>query len=154
MREYTHIASGIMLGVFLYNHPLPIALTVLGTVIPDMDSSFSKISSLTRNGKMRNNLLKHRGFLHTFTSAVIIYATYFLISGNNAILPFIFGYCLHIFLDSFTAAGVKPFAPFIKTKIRLGRGKIKTRSTQDKVLGIIFLCISITILVINFSKKF
>ncbi len=153
MREYTHLASGVMFGLMISENPYVIGLVTLGALFPDLDSNFSLVSKIFENKSGNGNgLLKHRGFLHTFTSALLIYTAYFVIFRNNIILPFIFGYCLHIFLDSFTPAGVKIFSPFFKTKIRLGGGKIKTGSISDKALGTIFAGLSVGILLFRIIK--
>ncbi len=154
MREYTHLASGIMIGLFFYKQPYAIALTALGAVMPDIDSPFSRISKISNNNKKSTNrLIKHRGITHTLTAAMLIYAAYFAIFGNNAILPFILGYCFHIFLDAFTPMGVRPFYPFSKAKIRLGGGAVKTGSVSDKALGFIFLVVSLILVYARASGK-
>ncbi|GEM_PF-2078564 len=153
MREYTHLASGIMLGLFVCKQPYSIALTALGAVMPDIDSPFSGISKISNNKKSVNKLIKHRGIMHTLTAAAMIYAAYFAIFKNNAILPFIWGYCLHIFLDAFTPMGVRPFVPVSKVKIRLGGGAVKTGSISDKALGFVFFAVSLIIIYIRLTNK-
>lgn len=154
MREYTHLASGIALGLLICKQPYAIALTALGAIMPDIDSPFSRISKISNNNKKSvNKLIKHRGIMHTLTAAALIYVAYFAIFKNNAILPFIWGYCLHIFLDAFTPMGVRPFVPVSKAKIRLGGGAVKTGSISDKALGFIFFVVSLIVIYIRLTDK-
>ncbi len=153
MRGYTHFASGIFLGVVLYSSPVAVAEVALGAVFPDLDAPFSKISCLARIRKNKGSALKHRGILHTVTAASLIYGVYFLLFQNNAIVPFLLGYLLHIFLDSFTPMGIKPFYPLSKIKFRMPGPNVKTGSAEDRALGTVFSILAVVFIFLRLFLK-
>jgi len=86
-----------------------IIMVLVATVIPDLDSGFS---SYGRHLIFRplQFFVKHRGIIHSFTTAVVLsalIAVWFPIASFG----FFIGYCVHLIVDSFTIQGVQPFWP-------------------------------------------
>jgi inner membrane protein len=137
----THLAISVMiLLLFLphVNHRLifiPVLLFV--TIIPDLDSYSSALGKhwIFRPIQL---FLSHRGLIHSFTICFILslaFAFYFPIIA----LPFFLGYSSHIFADSFTVDGIKPFWPMkYETK-----GLIRTGGSVEQGLFFVFIFISI-----------
>ncbi len=144
MRRSTHLAAGLLLGIILFKSPEPILSLTIGADMPDIiDSPYSVPNRIGLH-------IRHRGVFHSILIAIIMYAAYKIffmkypiINANNIVIPFIYGYLLHIFLDSFTISGTQPFLPFIRKKIHLGN--MRTGSIEDMALGIIFLSLFVLI---------
>ena len=109
----THVMFAIFMILLFVSHVSDglvfIIMVLVATVIPDLDSSFS---SYGRHLIFRplQFFVKHRGIIHSFTTAVVLSALlafWFPIAS----LGFFIGYCVHIFTDSFTIEGVQPFWP-------------------------------------------
>lgn len=141
MIRRTHLAVGLGLAVyflpFITYKLLFIPIVVIASVLPDIDSSFSRAGSskLFRPVQM---VFKHRGFLHSYTFCVIIsfsLAFFYPI----AALPFFLGYASHLFLDSFTVSGIKPFWPLKAS----AKGLIKTGGLTDRSIFFIFLFVDL-----------
>lgn len=109
----THLAFAVLMIVLFVNHvnnKLVFSLMVLAaTVIPDIDSGFS---SWGRHliFKPLQFFVKHRGVIHSFTTAVII-SIILSIFFPIASLGFFVGYSVHLICDSFTKEGIQPFWP-------------------------------------------
>ena len=114
----THILFALMLYLALLMIGLPIepgiidyALLILGSVLPDIDTKRSFISSRNIITKSGSSILRlftsHRGFLHTIPAAVIStlllgVVIFYSIKRLDLTLLFAFflGYLSHIFADS------------------------------------------------------
>jgi len=100
----------IMLFIQQVNNKLIFAGMVLfATVLPDLDSGFS---SWGRHLIFRplQFFVKHRGAIHSFTTAVIVslVIAYFWPIGS---FGFFIGFSVHLICDSFTIEGIQPFWP-------------------------------------------
>lgn len=109
----THVMFAIFMILIFVSHVsnkfIFIVMVLVATIVPDLDSGFS---SWGRHFIFRplQFFVKHRGIIHSFTTAVVlsvILAFWF----PAASFGFFIGYCVHIFIDSFTREGVQPFWP-------------------------------------------
>ena len=147
MLKRTHIAIGFAVAIYFLpfvNNQLIFFLVVMATtLLPDTDS---RESSLGKRKIFRpiQWIFKHRGFLHTYTFAVLaslILAFFY----PPVALPFFLGYSFHLLADSFTVRGIRPFWP-LKGK---SSGVVKTGGPIDKAIFVTFVIIDI-ILAITF----
>lgn len=125
MNRITHVATGLLAGVLLYNNgtttdaSMQVLAFTAGSCFPDIDISWGFGDE--------SEGAKHRGFTHTVVFAAILYVLFgianmffhrytdgFFETGvmRALVLPFCLGIILHIFVDSMTPAGVQPFLPF------------------------------------------
>ncbi len=88
-----------------------VALAV--TPFPDIDTAFSTLGKHKLFSSVQF-LTKHRGVLHslTFCAVASVVVAFFY---PPASLPFFLAYSLHLFADSYTREGIRPFWP-IKEK--------------------------------------
>ena len=99
-----------------------VVVALTATYLPDIDSAFSTIGR-KEGARIVQFFVKHRGMLHSFTFCIAISILFTLFIPVLA-LPFFLGYGLHLFSDSFTLEGIKPFWPYKKSsswKIRFHR---------------------------------
>lgn len=125
MLAKTHLAIGAFAALLLIdkvtNDILFIPIVLVASLLPDIDTHFSLMG---RRMIFRpfQWFTSHRGMWHSFTFA-------FIISGLCAFyvpvlaFPFFLGYSLHLFVDSFTIEGIRPFWPASQKtegKLRVG----------------------------------
>lgn len=115
-------------------------LSLFATMLPDIDSSFSKIGK-RKIFRIIQLFVKHRGILHSFLFLFFITWVLILFSPFLA-FPFFLGYGLHLIADSFTLQGVRIFYPFKKTY----SGPIKTGTRKETLIFLLFLFADIFIL--------
>jgi membrane-bound metal-dependent hydrolase YbcI (DUF457 family) len=135
----THIAIALLF-IFLFlpniSHKLIfISVALIATLLPDLDTGFSTLGKHPVTGIIRF-FVRHRGILHSFSFCVIIS---FLLAFFVPVLalPFFLGYGLHLFTDSFTIDGIRPFWP---TK-HLSKGLFKTGSLSETFVFIVLLIV-------------
>ena len=142
----THLAFGIFVWFILdlwILMPWYVFLFVLfGSIFLDIDSSSSKIA---RGFWFFSWVFKHRGGLHSLLAAFLLSL---LIAAVNSWAGFGFfaGYLSHLFIDSFTRAGVRVFWP-LKFKVR---GWIKSGGIGEDVLFVFLLILNIVFTVHKF----
>jgi len=87
-----------------------IIMVFVATIIPDLDT---KHSSYGRHSIFRplQVFVKHRGFIHSFTTAVVL-SLIIAVFWPVASFGFFIGYSIHLIIDSFTKEGIQPFWPF------------------------------------------
>lgn len=122
----------ILIFISYVNSKLVFAIMILiATIIPDLDTK-------STYGKYFNfePITKHRGFIHSFTTAAIL-AGLIAIKWPVASFGFFLGYSVHLITDSFTREGIQPFWPF-KWKTY---GPIITGGKIEEILffGLIFV---------------
>ena len=122
-----------------------VLLALITTFIPDIDSAYSTLGRKPLSGFFQL-FVKHRGFIHSFTFLFLI-ILFFLLVWPVGALGFFLGYSLHLFADSFTVEGIKPFYPFSK-KIT---GRLKTGSLVETSIFVGFVIASFFMLIIRFS---
>lgn len=148
MLRRTHLAIGI--GVALYFLPHiknPFAffpLMLVSTLLPDLDRNFG-FSKLMFWKKDDSETPNHRGFFHSYTFCVLASILFALFLPILA-LPFFLGYSMHLFADSFTIKGIKPFWP-LKT---FSKGKIITGGKIEITLFWVFVLIDSVLLTLFF----
>lgn len=113
MINKTHLAIGtalLLLFVPHVNHKLLfIPIILLASILPDIDSAYSQVGHIKVFRPMQW-FVKHRGFLHSFTMCFVFSLLLALFLPTFA-LPFFLGYFGHVFADSFTIDGIRPFWP-------------------------------------------
>lgn len=114
-----------------------VMIAFLSAIIPDIDSRFSKIGK-RKVSRILQFFIKHRGVIHSFTFAFLI--TFVLVLYLPAVaFPFFLGYSLHLFADSFTLAGIRPFYPFK----RISFGKIRVGGKAEFLIFLFFVAASL-----------
>ncbi len=145
MMTRTHLAIGLIAALFLLENVVFkfafVVITLVASILPDMDSGFSKIG---RNVIFRpiQFFSKHRGFFHSFTFCFVVTV---LLAFRFPIyaLPFFLGYGLHLFADSFTIDGIQPFWPLKKR----AQGALRVGGHIEAVL-FTFCCIGAGVLLV------
>jgi membrane-bound metal-dependent hydrolase YbcI (DUF457 family) len=114
MLRRTHLAIGVGTALNLLPHVnneyLFFVIVMIATVLPEIDSGIPNLWKGWLSDKAEEGT-SHRGFLHSYTfcipaSLVIAFIYPF------AALPFFLGYSFHLFADSFTVEGIRPFWPW------------------------------------------
>ena len=150
MLKRTHLAIGLAVALYFLplvnNQVLFFAVVMISSILPDVDSS---VSSIGRRVIFRplQAMVKHRGFLHSYTFCIgiaVVLAFFFPILA----LPFFLGYSFHLFADSFTPRGIKPFWPF---KVE-SKGIVKTGGRLDRVVFYSFLVVNAVFLIWLFYR--
>jgi inner membrane protein len=126
-----------------------IIMVFIGTLFPDIDSKYSFAG---KNIIFRpiQFFIKHRGLIHSiFFGILISIIIYFLYPALS--YGFFIGFISHIFADSLTKEGVKPFYPFKK---RLS-GLFSTGGFVEKILFLVLLIVNAlligVIILLNFK---
>lgn len=132
----------LLLLPFVSSHKIIfIAISLLATYIPDIDSPNSKLGRKIIFRPLQF-FVKHRGFFHSFTFLFLI--TFILVMVLPIIaLGFFVGYASHLFADSLTINGIIPFFPW-KKKIS---GNLRTGGRIEKLLFFILLIVNLLLIV-------
>lgn len=141
----THLAitiCAILIFISSVEHKLIFVLVMLiATFIPDIDSKFSTFGK-KKTFRLLQFFIKHRGIMHSFTFLMLI--SFFLVLFFPIIaLPFFLGYGLHLFADSFTIRGIKPFYPYKK----ISSWKIKTSKKSEVIVFVFFVLVDVGLFV-------
>lgn len=125
-----------------------IAVVLLATYIPDIDTPNSKIGNhfFLRPFQW---IAGHRGIVHSFVLliGIVILLSLFL---PLIALPFFLGYSSHLFADSFTIQGIKPFYPLGK----VSSGNIKTGGFNEMNILALFGIIDFLLILGRISSIF
>jgi len=128
---------------------------LIGLMVPDIDSPTSKISRKYPFAHHITNVFsKHRGFVHSITTGVILMiALGFWMSAIGANLAiagwFFIGYVVHLLTDGLTPHGVRPFAPFSHHTIR---GPITTGSFSEKMIAVAAYSVGLILIVQTYTN--
>lgn len=140
----THLAIGLAVALFFSTHVgnplLFIPLVLVSSLFPDIDSRFSYIGRKTI-AKPAQLVADHRGIIHSYTLCItlsIIIAFFYPMIA----LPFFLGYSFHLFADTFTSQGIRPFWPFKG----VSKGFITTGGKIDRIIFYIFVIIDIILI--------
>jgi len=137
----THLAIALFLVLLFFqyitNPFIFLPVVFLATIIPDIDSRFSKIGK-KKIFRLLQFFVKHRGILHSFTFLLVLSLLIFL-SFKEILFPFALAYSLHLLLDALTIQGISPFYPL---KFRT-RGKVKTGGFLEIIFFVSFLLIDL-----------
>lgn len=137
----THVMFAIFMILVFINYVsnkwVFVAMVLVATIVPDLDSGFS---SYGRHLIFRplQFFTKHRGILHSITTAAILsflIAVWFPVASFG----FFIGYSIHVISDSFTKDGVQPFWP-LKWK---SNGPISSGGRIEESLFIFMVIINI-----------
>jgi inner membrane protein len=117
-------------------------VALFSSFIPDIDSEHSKVGKFGIS-KVLSSFSKHRGIFHSlffvFLVGFILWIYFPIIS-----FAFIFGYSIHLFVDSFTKRGVRLFYPF-KFKIR---GFIRSGGFFENLIFVVFLILDLGLILV------
>lgn len=112
----THLAISIFAIVLFFPlvaNPITfVFITLLATMIPDIDTPFSKLGKYAP-AKLIQIFTEHRGAIHSLTICFII-SLVFAVFMPLLAFGFFLGYSLHLMADSFTKTGIAPFWPLQK----------------------------------------
>ena len=115
----THLVIALFFILLFFssitNPVLFISTAIFATLLPDIDSPTSKLGHY-KIFRPLNFFTKHRGIIHSLTFLFLISIFLFLF-WKEILIPFVFGYSLHLFLDGITVQGVNLFYP-AKIKMR------------------------------------
>ena len=140
----THLAIGLAIALYFANHsnkPLIfIPVVLIASFFPDIDSGFSYIGRRALFTPIQWTAC-HRVKIHSYT---ICTALSFLIAFFYPVLglPFFLGYSFHLFADSFTSQGIKPFWP-LKA---VSKGGVVTGGKVDKAIFYTFVLVDSVLL--------
>lgn len=135
---------GILLLIpFVDSKVLFILVSLIATLVPDIDSAYSTLGHKRYFGFLQF-FVKHRGILHSF-SIVVLLTLIFLLFAPKIALGFFLGYSLHLFADSFTKDGITLFYPFK----RKSSWKIKTGGRIEAIIFVIFLMIDVLLVLVR-----
>jgi len=137
----THIVITMMVVLLFLPHIsgkfLFIFVALIATAIPDMDTGFSTVGRMKAT-RVVQFLVRHRGVFHSFTFCIIV-AVILAAFIPVLALPFFLGYSLHLFADSFTVDGIKPYWPLKHRSY----WRIRVGSLTETSLFIFFLLVDI-----------
>ncbi|MEM2115806.1 MAG: metal-dependent hydrolase [Candidatus Woesearchaeota archaeon] len=162
MKKKTHILCNavIFFPLLLSNSILDIFIyinIILFSVFPDLDytqkrSVFQIIPKLVSMLFLRK--LKHRDLFHTllgsFLGVLLVTWPYFFFLNNKAFYAIGFIYLsvvVHIYLDSLTVSGVKPFEPFSS---KIFRGNLTNKESAE--IMIILILFQVIFLLLGLKK--
>ncbi len=151
MIRRTHLAIGTALALyflpFIKHKLFFIPIVIISSLLPDIDTMHSSIGR-KKIFRPVQVFLTHRGPMHSYTICAIISLILAFFFPTYA-LPFFLGYSFHLFADSFTINGIRPFWPLkFNTK-----GVVKTGSMLDKTIFFVFLIIDIFLFLAIFLTK-
>ncbi|MBT4258000.1 metal-dependent hydrolase [archaeon] len=120
-----------------------VLITLFATLLPDIDSRFSTIGR-RKVARILQFFTRHRGVIHSYTFLLVL--TFILILIWPVLgFGFFLGYSLHLFADSFTIEGIKPFHP---SKYK-SKGFIKTGGKSEMVFFLVFVFLSAILLLLK-----
>ncbi len=114
----THILLGLFLFFVLWDFfntaPfLSFGLVLVGSIIPDIDSRYSKINRWSGLfGQILTFFVEHRGLFHSLFLYVFLCSILWYFVSSLAAFALFLGYFSHVAADSLTRKGVKLFYPF------------------------------------------
>ncbi|MAG38187.1 hypothetical protein CMI45_02265 [Candidatus Pacearchaeota archaeon] len=152
MLRRTHLVIGLAVALQFLPHieskALFLIVVLVSSILPDIDSPSSFLGK-TWFGKPISDLSTHRGIFHSYTFCILV-SLLFAFFYPILAFPFFLGYGFHLFADSFTPRGIKPFWP-IK---QVSSGKVTTGGRIEDVLFWTFVFINITLIVVLFVYYF
>ena len=146
----THLAITILAVLLLISHVehkiLFVVVALIATLIPDIDSGVSTLGRKRYFAPIQF-IINHRGILHSFTFLILATVVLALFLPLFA-LPFFLGYSLHLFADSFTIMGIKPFYPSHATS----SGRIRTGGRIEKIIFTLFFLLDILVVFLKLFR--
>lgn len=127
----THICISIVICSILFRlNFLEYVLVILGSLFPDIDTSFSYIG---RQIKFLSCFLKHRGIVHTIIGLFIFSIIVFILF-DKFWLAFSLGYLLHLLADTLTPMGIMWKYPLSKKYYSLSNKNINYRNYEYVII--------------------
>ncbi|MCA9485970.1 MAG: metal-dependent hydrolase [Nanoarchaeota archaeon] len=148
MLKRTHLAIGFAVAFYFMPHINTNAFIFLGIVLiasifPDIESGFSAPKRHKLFAIQPLKWITHKNLIfHTYTLLIILSIVLALIYPPSA-FPFFLGYSFHLFVDSFSPQGIRPFWP-IKGR---STGKIVPGGRIDMILFYIFSVVAFALLI-------
>jgi len=140
----THLAMGLAVALYFVGkvtHPLVfIPVVLFASLFPDIDSGFSYLGKKPIF-KPVQMVSSHRGVIHSYTLAIFLSIVLAFVYPIVA-LPFFLGYSFHLFADTFTVQGVKPFWPLKN----ISKGSVAVGGKIDKAIFYTFVIIDFVLL--------
>ncbi len=128
---------------YVNNEIVFVLVALISTLLPDLDSPKSLLGR-KKVGKATQLVVEHRGLFHSFTFLLLITLVFALFIPSIA-LPFFLAYSLHLFADSFTHEGIKPFYPLKKDV----KGNIRTGGRMEFSILVSILIIDIVLFIVR-----
>ena len=138
----THLALALIIILLFLPHitsnkMLFIVVTLVSTVLPDIDSGFSTVGKF-KGLRPLQFLTKHRGVIHSLSFCILISVLLSLAAPLIA-FSFFLGYAVHLFADSFTIEGITPFWPYS----RISNWRLRTGGRIESTLFLVFVIIDL-----------
>ncbi len=109
-----------------------IVVSALFALAPDIDTIKSKAGKLLQPfSTVASFLFRHRGFLHSFVFAILVYFGMLYVFSATVAAAAAVGYSSHLLLDAMTKEGIRPLSPLLKFRLR---GPITTGSFFEQVV--------------------
>ncbi|MBW6442258.1 metal-dependent hydrolase [Patescibacteria group bacterium] len=144
MLRRVHIFMGLFLALYFLPHVnhkiLFFPIVLISSIIPDLDTIFFPHKTHYKIIKMLKSE-PYKNFMHSYTLCIflsLILAFFYPIIA----LPFFIGYSFHLFFESLTTYGTRPFWP---AKIR-SKGFIAPEGTIEKTLTVILGILSVILI--------
>jgi inner membrane protein len=143
----THVAISV-LAILIFISSVEdklvfVLITLFATILPDIDSRFSTIGR-RKIARVLQFFTRHRGVIHSYPFLLVLTFILILIWPVLGFGLFL-GYALHLFADSFTVEGIKPFHPW-KYK---SKGFVKTGGKTEIIIFLVFLFLSAVLFLIK-----
>lgn len=110
-----------------------VCFALVATYLPDLDSRYSSMGHKTA-ARFLQFFTRHRGIIHSFSFLFLVTLVLVLFFPVVS-LGFFVGYSSHLFADSFTIEGIRPFYPMK----RVSNGKLATGGALEKGVFSVFL---------------
>lgn len=118
-----------------------IAVAALFSILPDIDMVKSKAGKrLQPFSTILSLIFRHRGFLHSFVFAAIVYFGISYLLSPTIAAAAATGYSSHLALDALTKEGIMPLSPLSKFRLR---GFIRTGSIVEKAIAAVMFVLII-----------
>ncbi len=148
MLFYTHLLLGVLFFIiskpfFSGSHEIAFLLLVLlGSILPDIDESKSKINQwFGAGGKIACLFSQHRGIFHSLIFTVFLFLLISFFTQTYYAYALAVGYLSHLIGDTFTPMGIQFLYPFSKFKLS---GPIKVGG-----LGEMFILLSLFAVIVK-----
>ncbi|MAG79197.1 metal-dependent hydrolase [Candidatus Pacearchaeota archaeon] len=135
----------LLLLPFVNDKIIFIAVALLATYIPDIDTKKSKIGKYLIFRPIQW-ISKHRGIIHSLIFLIFLTIVLWLFF-KEVSFGFFVGFGSHLIADSLTISGVSLFSPFSKKKFS---GIIKTGGISETIIFIVFLIADLGLLIRKF----
>lgn len=145
MLRRTHLAiafvGALLFVIYVPNKFIFLIAALVAALVPDIDTKHSKVG---KNIAFRPVQIatRHRGIFHSFTLC-LVFSVLLALAFPVAGFGFFLGYGLHLFADSFTPQGIKPFWPYKGES----RGPIITGSLAENAIFVAVLIVGVFLLV-------